>query len=124
MIFPDMCLKGPFIDSQREPTHFNRVVDLNYDDEIGIVSGGQEQINANLAFMYNQVISAAKKPELFMGCYLYPGEDGFCDGPGTVELAPHNMIHTWIGLASNHEMEHMGAFYLAGWDPCFSPHKY
>ena len=122
MIFPDMCHKGPFVDSQREPTHFNHVVDLNYNFEMGIVGDGLEQVNANLAFMYNQVISAAKKPELFMGCPLYPGEDGFCDGPGTVENAPHNTVHDWVGLASNPEREHMGAFYSAGWDPCFYMH--
>ncbi|KAF4358922.1 hypothetical protein F8388_012896 [Cannabis sativa] len=113
-----MFRDGPFDDSQREPTHFDEIVDLNYDEELGIVKG-QERVNANLAFMYNQVVSAAKKPELFMGCPLYPGEDGFCDGPGTIELAPHNTIHTWVGLESNPNQENMGAFYSAGFDPCF-----
>uniref|UniRef100_A0A803Q4R1 Tyrosinase copper-binding domain-containing protein n=1 Tax=Cannabis sativa TaxID=3483 RepID=A0A803Q4R1_CANSA len=118
MVFPKMFRDGPFDDSQREPTHFDEIVDLNYDEELGIVKG-QERVNANLAFMYNQVVSAAKKPELFMGCPLYPGEDGFCDGPGTIELAPHNTIHTWVGLESNPNQENMGAFYSAGFDPCF-----
>ncbi|KAM6544998.1 hypothetical protein CsatB_025734 [Cannabis sativa] len=108
-----MFRDGPFDDSQREPTHFDEIVDLNYDEELGIVKG-QERVNANLAFMYNQVVSAAKKPELFMGCPLYPGDDGFCDGPGTIELAPHNTIHTWVGLESNPNQENMGAFYSAG----------
>ncbi|XP_062104393.1 polyphenol oxidase I, chloroplastic-like [Humulus lupulus] len=122
MVFPKMFHEGPFYDSQREPTHFDQIVDLNYDEEVGIVSRGEEQVNSNLAFMYNQVISSAKKPELFMGCPLYPGDDGFCDGPGTVELAPHNTVHTWVGLGSNPGQEHMGAFYSAGFDPCFYSH--
>ncbi|PON86009.1 Polyphenol oxidase [Trema orientale] len=122
MLFPDICLEGPFVDSQREFTHFKHVVNLNYDGEMEIVAEGQEQVDANLAFMYNQVISAAKKPELFMGCPLYPGEDGFCNGPGTVEKAPHNTVHYWVGLASNPGRENMGAFYSAAWDPCFYPH--
>ncbi|KAF4354291.1 hypothetical protein G4B88_007420 [Cannabis sativa] len=113
MVFPKMFRDGPFDDSQREPTHFDEIVDLNYDEELGIVKG-QERVNANLAFMYNQVVSAAKKPELFMGCPLYPGDDGFCDGPGTIELAPHNTIHIWVGLESNPNQENMGAFYSAG----------
>ncbi|XP_062078689.1 polyphenol oxidase I, chloroplastic-like [Humulus lupulus] len=121
MIFPKMFLKEPFIDSQREPSHYSRVVDLNY-DETGIILEREEQVDANLAFMYNQVIAAAKRPELFMGCPLYPGKDGFCDGPGTVEMAPHNTVHTWVGLASNPQQENMGAFYSAGWDPCFYSH--
>ncbi|XP_030478945.1 polyphenol oxidase I, chloroplastic [Cannabis sativa] len=123
MIFPKMFLEGPFVDSQREPSHFNKVVDLNYNSyTVGNASGEQEQVDTNLAFMYNQVIAAAKKPELFMGCPLYPGEDGYCDGPGTVELAPHNTVHTWVGLSSNPHNENMGAFYSAGWDPCFYSH--
>ena len=71
--------------------------------------------------MYNQVISAAKKPELAT-INLYPGEDGFCDGPSTIEFAPHNTLYTWIGLGLNPELVHMGAFYLADFDPCFYLH--
>ncbi|KAL5563015.1 hypothetical protein UlMin_032762 [Ulmus minor] len=75
-----------------------------------------------MAFIYNQVVSSAKKAELFMGCPLYPGEEGFCDGPGTVEFAPHNTVHKWVGSEKRVARENMGAFYSAGWDPSFFAH--
>ena len=76
----------------------------------------------NLAFMYNQMVSGAKKRELFMGCKLTAGPDGSCDGPGTVEAAPHNTLHSWVGSAVNVERENMGAFYSAARDPIFYAH--
>ncbi|KAL5563017.1 hypothetical protein UlMin_032764 [Ulmus minor] len=123
MTFPKMFLNEPFIDTERDPSHFfPKTVDLNYVSGVENGLEPQEQIDENMAFMYNQVVSSAKKSELFMGCSLYPGEEGFCDGPGTLESAPHNTVHTWVGSDKRPARENMGAFYTAGWDPSFFSH--
>ena len=122
MSFPELFLSPPFDDTQRDPSHFPpRMVDLNY-RRVETSLDDAELLRANLALMYNQVVSAGKRTELFMGCPLRPSEDGFCDGIGTIESAPHNTVHTWVGSAANPAREHMGAFYSAGWDPSFYPH--
>ncbi|KAF5198392.1 Polyphenol oxidase protein [Thalictrum thalictroides] len=122
MFIPDMYMNGSFLDSQRERSHLPpQVADINFDYvERGLDT--EDQIKANVAFMYHQMVSGAKKTELFMGCPYKTGENGFCDGPGTIELAPHNALHTWVGNAQNPEYEHLGAFYSAAKDPVFYAH--
>ncbi|KAF9621060.1 hypothetical protein IFM89_016084 [Coptis chinensis] len=122
MLIPDMYLNGSFYDSQRESAHLPpQVADINFDYvERGL--GPEDQIEANIAFMYHQMVSGAKKTELFMGCPYKAGEEGFCDGPGTIELAPHNALHTWVGNTQNPERENLGAFYSAAKDPVFYAH--
>ncbi|KAK1302242.1 Aureusidin synthase [Acorus calamus] len=78
----------------------------------------EEQVSSNLAFMYNQMVSGARKPKLFMGCPSRAGEDGACNGPGTIEQAPHNALHSWVGSAGQPEREDLGA----AWDPIFYAH--
>ncbi|KAI3978831.1 hypothetical protein MKX01_016006 [Papaver californicum] len=122
MFIPDMYLNGSMIDTQRDSSHLPpQVADINYDYfERGL--GPEDQISTNIAFMYNQMVSGAKKTELFMGCPYKAGENGFCDGPGTIELAPHNALHTWVGSNLNTEREDLGAFYSAARDPIFYAH--
>ncbi|RZC79464.1 hypothetical protein C5167_003816 [Papaver somniferum] len=122
MFIPDMYLNGSMVDTQRDSSHLPpQVADINYDYfERGL--GPEDQISTNVAFMYNQMVSGAKKTELFMGCAYKAGEDGFCDGPGTIELAPHNALHTWVGSNLNTEREDLGAFYSAARDPIFYAH--
>ncbi|PIA55787.1 hypothetical protein AQUCO_00700245v1 [Aquilegia coerulea] len=122
MFIPDMYMNGSFLDSQRERSHLPpQVADINFDYvERGL--DPEDQIEANVAFMYHQMVSGAKKTELFMGCPYKSGEEGFCDGPGTIELAPHNALHTWVGNTQNPEYENLGAFYSAAKDPVFYAH--
>ncbi|XP_010263628.1 PREDICTED: aureusidin synthase-like [Nelumbo nucifera] len=122
MVIPRMYMNGSFRDPERDASHLPpQVADIDFD----YVESGldpQDQIATNVAFMYNQMVSGAKKTELFMGCPYKPGEEGFCDGPGTIELAPHNALHTWVGSNLNPERENLGAFYSAARDPIFYAH--
>ncbi|CAK7337224.1 unnamed protein product [Dovyalis caffra] len=130
MLMPEMYLNSSFFDKERDISHFPpTVVDLDYRcsfsestcPERGLTP--DEQVNANLAFMYNQMVSGAKKTELFMGCHYKAGEEGLCDGPGTIETAPHNTLHRWVGSSLNSPArEDMGVFYSAARDPIFYPH--
>ncbi|OVA07051.1 Tyrosinase [Macleaya cordata] len=122
MVIPIMHMNGSFIDPDRDSSHLPpTVTDDNYNHvESGL--GPEEQITANVALMYHQMVSGAKKMELFMGCPYKAGENGFCDAPGTIELAPHNTLHTWVGSNLNPEREDMGAFYSAARDPIFYAH--
>ncbi|XP_026421339.1 aureusidin synthase-like [Papaver somniferum] len=122
MHVPDMFLNGSFVDTERDSSHLPpQVVDVNFDEqERGL--GHEEQKAYNVGFMYTQMISAAKKPELFMGFPYKAGGDGYCNAPGTVEDAPHNTLHYWTGSNLNPERENMGAFYSAARDPIFYSH--
>ncbi|KAF8410583.1 hypothetical protein HHK36_003115 [Tetracentron sinense] len=122
MVMPNMYMKLPFLDENRQNSHLPpHLADINFDYvESGL--GPEEQIATNLAFMYNQMVSGAKKSELFMGCPYKAGENGSCNGPGTIELAPHNSLHTWVGSPLNIYRENMGVFYAAARDPIFYAH--
>lgn len=122
MMIPDFYVDKnlSFFHSERDFSHFPpQVVDLHYSGEKNL--SREDQMDTNLAFMYNQMISGAKKTELFMGC-TYKANDGYCNGPGTVESAPHNTLHTWIGSGLNPGREDMGKFYSAAKDPIFFAH--
>ncbi|KAF9612209.1 hypothetical protein IFM89_038631 [Coptis chinensis] len=123
MVTPAMYMDGAFTDTEREETHVHipRIADINYDYNDTEIEP-EQRIKKNLAFMYHQMVSGAKKVELFMGCQSKPGKDGVCDGPGTIELAPHNALHTWVGKALNRYRENMGVFYAAARDPIFYAH--
>ncbi|XP_050364092.1 polyphenol oxidase I, chloroplastic-like [Argentina anserina] len=124
MAMPEWFMHSPFFDDQRDVSHFPpKLSDLNYDyektDENMV---NTERMRLNMMFMYNQMVSAAKKPELFMGCPYKNSEDGVCDARGTLETAPHNTLHTWVGSNFNVKREDMGAFYSAARDPSFYAH--
>ncbi|KAG9449733.1 hypothetical protein H6P81_009698 [Aristolochia fimbriata] len=122
MVIPEFYTRGAYVDKDRDRAHLPpEIVDDSFDYvEKGL--GPEEQIASNLAFMYTQMVSGAKKTELFMGCKRFPGEEGDCDGPGTIELAPHNALHAWVGSGLQPERENMGAFYSAARDPIFYAH--
>ncbi|XP_058087102.1 aureusidin synthase-like isoform X4 [Magnolia sinica] len=122
MVFPSMYLNGSFIDKDRNPIHLPpHVADISYHEkESGL--GPEDQISSNLAFMYTQMVSGAKKPELFMGCKYKAGKEGYCKSPGTIEIAPHDTLHSWAGSDITPEGEDMGAFYSAARDPVFYAH--
>ncbi|CAL1353513.1 unnamed protein product [Linum trigynum] len=122
MTLPAFYLNGSFINHQRDPTHFPpAVADLDFQLAPGGTSP-EEQTDLNLALMYNQMVSGAKTAELFMGCAYKTGEGGDCFGPGTMERAPHNTIHKWVGSAFHTGREDMGVFYSAARDPSFYAH--
>ncbi|KAI3953171.1 hypothetical protein MKX01_042166 [Papaver californicum] len=123
MPLPSMYLEGPLVDTERNPLHLSpqSIGDLNYRmTETNL--GREELISSNLAFMYNQMISGATTSELFMGCPFKVGEAGECLGRGTIEAAPHNTMHSWVGKHSNRYNENMGVFYSAARDPTFYAH--
>ncbi|XP_058088862.1 aureusidin synthase-like [Magnolia sinica] len=122
MVLPSMYLNGSFYDKERDQSHLPpHVADFNYHSELPPFPS-ENQILANLAFMHNQMVSGAKKSELFMGCKYKASEEGFCKGAGTVEQAPHNALHSWVGSNVQFERENMGAFYAAARDPIFYAH--
>ncbi|KAK1326262.1 Aureusidin synthase [Acorus calamus] len=122
MVIPGFYMNSSLNDVDRDLGHLPpEVTDINFDYvESGL--SPEAQVSSNLAFMYNQMVSGARKPELFIGCPSRAGEDGACDGPGTIELAPHNALHTWVGSAGQPEREDLGAFYSAARDPIFYAH--
>ncbi|XVF67737.1 hypothetical protein PTKIN_Ptkin10aG0146000 [Pterospermum kingtungense] len=123
MVMPNMYTNTSlsFFHTQRDYSHFPpNMTDLNYVADTNL--SPQEQLDTNMAFMYNQMVSGARKTELFMGCTYKAGQDGYCNGPGTIELAPHNALHTWVGSSLNPGREDMGKFYSAARDPIFYAH--
>ncbi|GAU48397.1 hypothetical protein TSUD_405420 [Trifolium subterraneum] len=44
------------------------------------------------------------------------------DSIGSIESAPHNTVHKWVGAADTPNNEDMGTFYTAARDPTFYPH--
>ncbi|RYR16532.1 hypothetical protein Ahy_B04g073569 [Arachis hypogaea] len=96
------------------------LVDLNYDILSPKIRTQDQQISYNLAFMYKQMVLANTK-ELFMGSPYRLG-DPAQPGPGSVELAPHNTIHDWLGAVDTPNHEDMGTFYTAARDPIFYAH--
>ncbi|MQM12033.1 hypothetical protein Taro_044944 [Colocasia esculenta] len=124
MLFPDFYHRGAFNDSERDFSHLiplHQTADIAFDGvESGL--GAADQVAANLAMMYHQMVSGARKPELFMGCRMRPGRAGACDGPGTIELIPHNTMHEWVTNRANPDWEDMGSYYTASRDPSFYAH--
>nr|KJB47500.1 hypothetical protein B456_008G029600 [Gossypium raimondii] len=116
---PQGC--SSFYHTMRDVSHLPpQTADLNYVSDTNL--SPEDQIDINLAFMYNQMVSGARKTQLFMGCTYKAGKEGYCNGPGTIELAPHNALHTWIGSSLNPGREDMGKFYSAAKDPIFYAH--
>ncbi|MED6150514.1 hypothetical protein PIB30_073074 [Stylosanthes scabra] len=104
----------------RDPAHLPPyIVDLNY--HVGADSTTQDQqVSYNLAFMYKQMVLANTK-EVFMGG-VYRFGDQAQPAIGSVEQAPHNTVHKWVGRADLPSQEDMGTFYTAARDPIFYPH--
>ena len=97
------------------------MVDLNYDPfDFNDDTPSHQQVSYNLAFMYKQMVLASTK-ELFMGSPFRLG-DNPTPSMGSIEVAPHNTVHTWVGAADKPHHEDMGAFYTAARDLIFYAH--
>ncbi|KAM3262837.1 hypothetical protein ACQJBY_053143 [Aegilops geniculata] len=112
---------SPLYDPVRNPRHRPpSIVDLGF---VGVESNrtDEQQIQHNLRTMYKQMIGNAALPSLFHGQPFRAGQSDK-PGPGTVELSPHNTVHTWTGDIALTNVENMGTYYSAGRDPLFYPH--
>ncbi|XP_058741911.1 polyphenol oxidase, chloroplastic-like [Vicia villosa] len=104
----------------RDMNHISpHIVDLQFIGDENFVSS-QKQISLNIAAMYKQMVLASTK-ELFMGSPLRHGDESH-PGIGSIENAPHNTVHKWVGAADTPNREDMGTFYTAARDPIFYPH--
>lgn len=71
MVIPDMFLNGSFVDIERDISHLPpKVVNDDYDEEEKLGLGPEDQKAYNVALMYNQMISGAKKIRTFHGLSL------------------------------------------------------
>uniref|UniRef100_A0ACD5VUI5 Uncharacterized protein n=1 Tax=Avena sativa TaxID=4498 RepID=A0ACD5VUI5_AVESA len=114
---------SPLYDPVRNPRHAPpKVVDLEFVRQEGENNlTADQQIQQNLRVMYKQMIGNAALPSLFHGQPFRAGEADQ-PGAGTVEMSPHNTIHTWTGDMAQPNVENMGVYYSAGRDPTFYPH--
>ncbi|KAG8043552.1 hypothetical protein GUJ93_ZPchr0458g22384 [Zizania palustris] len=112
---------SPLYDERRNPGHQPPFpIDLDFSGTETTLSKDQ-LIDQNLKIMYRQMVSGAKKTELFMG-QPYRAGDKPDPGEGTVENVPHGTVHRWTGDPRQPNAEDMGNFYSAGQDPVFFAH--
>ncbi|XP_037455569.1 polyphenol oxidase, chloroplastic-like [Triticum dicoccoides] len=112
---------SPLYNERRDPAHLQPFpVDLDY-NKIDVIIPTDEQIDQNLNIMYRQMVSGAKKTQLFMG-QPYRAGDQPDPGAGSVENVPHGTMHTWTGDPAQPNSEDMGNFYSAARDPIFFAH--
>ncbi|MED6169611.1 hypothetical protein PIB30_022829 [Stylosanthes scabra] len=96
------------------------LMDLNWNKKDVDSSGN---VDANLAIMYRQVYEA-KRARCFFGKPFRAGQEPYTVkvGSGTLELVPHNVVHSWTGDITQPNTENMGALYSAARDPIFYSH--
>ncbi|KAL6843827.1 hypothetical protein ACP4OV_026398 [Aristida adscensionis] len=112
---------SPLYDPLRNPAHQPPFpLDLDFSGTDDTIPRDQ-QIDQNLNIMYRQMISGAKKRELFFG-QPYRAGDAPDPGPGAVESVPHGPVHGWTGDPRQPNGEDMGNFYSAARDPVFFAH--
>lgn len=113
--------KSAFYDALRDANHQPpAVIDLDYNGK-DTSETDQARINSNLNVMYRQVVSSGKTPSLFMGSAYRAGDDPD-PGAGSLENIPHGPVHIWCGDPNQPNLEDMGNFYSAGFDPIFFGH--
>ncbi|KAL0921846.1 hypothetical protein M5K25_008959 [Dendrobium thyrsiflorum] len=110
----------------RDPSHQPPVmVDLNFPEDGNNVGSDQAvvypSVDDNLRIMYRQMMENGATTELFLGSAFRAGEQPE-PGPGSVEVIPHNTVHSWTGDPRKQNREDMGAFYSAARDPIFFAH--
>ncbi|XP_062226818.1 polyphenol oxidase, chloroplastic-like isoform X2 [Phragmites australis] len=109
---------SPLYDERRSPAHQPpSLLDLDFSDTDPNMPRDQ-QTDQNLKFMYRQMVSSAKKRELFLG-QPYRTGDAPDPGAGSLENVPHGPLHGWVGDPRQPNGEDMGNFYSAGRDPVF-----
>ncbi|KAE8781755.1 polyphenol oxidase I, chloroplastic-like [Hordeum vulgare] len=112
---------SPLYDPARNPAHAPpAVVDLDFARVEGNLTD-EQRVQQNLRIMYRQMVGNAALPSLFHGQPFRAGQSDM-PGAGTVELTPHNAMHTWTGDLTLRNVEDMGTYYSAGRDPLFYPH--
>nr|ABG23096.1 polyphenol oxidase [Oryza rufipogon] len=112
---------SPLYDPRRNQAHLPPFpLDLDYSGTDTNIPKDQ-LIDQNLNIMDRQMISGARKAELFMG-QPYRAGDQPEPGAGTVESVPHNPVHRWTGDPRQPNGEDMGIFYSAARDPVFFAH--
>ncbi|PAN40177.1 hypothetical protein PAHAL_7G297400 [Panicum hallii] len=113
---------SPLYDERRNPAHQPQfTLDLDYNGTDDSTITRDQQVDQNLRIMYRQMISGAKKKELFFGQPYRKGNQPD-PGAGTIENTPHNTIHFWSGDTRQPNGEDMGNFYSAARDPVFFAH--
>ncbi|XP_021902268.1 polyphenol oxidase, chloroplastic-like [Carica papaya] len=116
-------LKSPLYDPLRDAKHQPpTLTELDYSGVDPTISE-KELIKDNLVIMHRQMISGAKIPRLFFGKPIRAGDKpNDAKEGGTIELTPHNNVHSWTGDRNQRNGENMGAFFSAGRDPIFYAH--
>ncbi|XP_057748332.1 polyphenol oxidase, chloroplastic-like [Arachis stenosperma] len=121
-IFTDR--RSPLYNALRNQNHLPpTLVDLNWNGRSTGVDGSGD-VEANLATMYRQVYEV-KRPLCFYGKPYRAGDkplSGSGNGSGSIELVPHNTVHSWTGDKTQPNIEDMGALYSAARDPIFYCH--
>ncbi|KAG0469827.1 hypothetical protein HPP92_016527 [Vanilla planifolia] len=108
-------------DPQRDPDHQPpATIDLDFSLDT-TTNTSQQVIEDNLNIVYRQIISNGETPELFLGS-AFRGGDQPNPGAGSLELQPHNIVHSWTGDSRQPNREDMGVFYSAARDPIFFAH--
>ncbi|MED6134705.1 hypothetical protein PIB30_039540 [Stylosanthes scabra] len=122
-IFTDKS--SPLYNALRNQNHQPpTLVDLNWNVKNVNTSGDTSgDVKANLATMYRQVYEV-KKAICFYGRSFRAGDKPYTikTGSGSIELVPHNIVHSWTGDKTQPNLEDMGAFYAAARDPIFYSH--
>uniref|UniRef100_A0ACD5UF24 Uncharacterized protein n=1 Tax=Avena sativa TaxID=4498 RepID=A0ACD5UF24_AVESA len=112
---------SPLYDERRDPAHQPPVlIDLDFSGTDPNIPRDQ-QIDMNLMIMYREMISGAKKTELFLG-QPYRAGDEPDPGAGSFENVPHGTVHFWTGDPRQPNGEDMGNFYSSARDPVFFGH--
>ncbi|KAL5576780.1 hypothetical protein UlMin_018479 [Ulmus minor] len=113
---------SPLYDRLRSTSHQPpTLLDFNYNKNSPQYSEGRSVIRSNLTYMYRQMVSNAKNPEMFFGCPFRAGETPET-GPGSIENVPHDIVHLWSGDDTQCHNEDLGSFHSAGRDPMFFAH--
>ncbi|KAL6845481.1 hypothetical protein ACP4OV_024976 [Aristida adscensionis] len=113
---------SPLHDPRRDPRHAPpTVADLEYSLVPERNLTDEQQVQHNLWVMHKQMVTNAALPSLFLG-QPYRAGDAPMPGPGSLELCPHNTMHSWTGNGALFNEEDMGVYYSAGRDPVFYPY--
>ncbi|MED6155607.1 hypothetical protein PIB30_006780 [Stylosanthes scabra] len=119
-IFTDR--RSPLYNDVRNQNHQPpTLVDLNWNRRTGVDTNGD--VEANLATMYRQVYEV-RRPICFYDKHFCAGDKPYSSrtGSGSIELVPHNTVHSWTGDKTQPNLEDMGALYSAARDPIFYAH--
>ncbi|KAI3906237.1 hypothetical protein MKW98_021770 [Papaver atlanticum] len=115
---PNSSLYDTLRDAKHQPPF---LLDFDYNGVDDANLPPKQLYTNNLTTMYRQMVSGGKTATLFLGT---PYRAGGAPNPGggTLENAPHGVVHIWTGDRNQLNMENMGNFYSAARDPLFFAH--